>query len=175
MYIGWLRILEKLWIIIVILVLLSVIVLLMTMSMLFAWRWTDFLVLCKVFVSQRKSLLLIIYKFRIRSLLEFGCILWCPYRLYLSEQIERVKDHFTRLFPDLQFLPYHLPYTSIFIYFSATTFGNHLFLLSFLGFAFGLNLSLSSNFLNSKISLCQKKLPKILTNKDYYYYHTRIW
>ena len=60
----------------------------------------------KVFVSRSKSLLLAIYKSRIRPLLEFGCILWCPYRLYLSEQIERVQHRFSRLFPDLRLLPY---------------------------------------------------------------------
>jgi hypothetical protein len=60
----------------------------------------------KVFVSRNRSLLVTIYKTHVRSLLEFGSILWCPYRQFLSDRIERIQRRFTRFFPDLRYLPY---------------------------------------------------------------------
>ena len=51
-------------------------------------------------------MLLRFYKIRVRSVLEYGSIIWNPCRISLSDMVESVQRRFTRLFPDLSSLPY---------------------------------------------------------------------
>ena len=60
----------------------------------------------KSFMSRNTRVLLLLYKSKVRPILEFGSILWCPYRDFLSDEIENVQRRFTRLFPDLRTLQY---------------------------------------------------------------------
>ena len=60
----------------------------------------------RVFLSRDKNVLLPLYKARVRSILEYGSILWDPYRHFLSEAIEKVQRRFTRIFPYLRGLSY---------------------------------------------------------------------
>ena len=60
----------------------------------------------KVFVSRNKSVLLPVYKSHVRSILEFGSILWHPYRICLSQLVENVQRRFSRLFPHLRHVSY---------------------------------------------------------------------
>ena len=60
----------------------------------------------KVFVSRDENVFLHLYKARVRSILEYGSILWDPYRKYLSDSVEKVQRRFTRIFPHLRDLTY---------------------------------------------------------------------
>ena len=61
----------------------------------------------RCFLSRNNDLLLTLYKSLVRSILEFSCILWCPYRSVLSNHIEGVQRRFTRTcFPHLRHLDY---------------------------------------------------------------------
>ena len=60
----------------------------------------------KSFSSRDICVLLVIYKSKVRPILEFGSIVWCPYREFLSDQIENVQKRFTRLFPHIRTLSY---------------------------------------------------------------------
>ena len=43
---------------------------------------------------------------RLRSVLEFGNVIWSPHTKELSMQIERIQKRFTRILPNLRHLPY---------------------------------------------------------------------
>jgi hypothetical protein len=58
------------------------------------------------FVSRNENVLLMLYKTYVRSILEFGSLLWCPYRKFLSDRVESVQRRFSRMFPELKHLSY---------------------------------------------------------------------
>ena len=59
-----------------------------------------------VFVSRNERVFVILFKSYVRPILEFGSLLWCPYRKFLSDRLENVQRRFTRIFPGLKNLPY---------------------------------------------------------------------
>jgi hypothetical protein len=60
----------------------------------------------KSFISRTSLTLLPIYKSNIRSILEFGSIIWSPHTQASSDLIERVQKRFTRIFADIRPLSY---------------------------------------------------------------------
>jgi hypothetical protein len=60
----------------------------------------------KTFVSRNVIMYVTLYKSLVRPILEYCSLLWCPYRSYLSDQIEAVQRRFTRFFPSICHLPY---------------------------------------------------------------------
>ena len=58
------------------------------------------------FYSREPQFLLIVYKVYVRSLLEYGCILWSPSNRNLVNCIEKVQKRFCRFFPALHGLNY---------------------------------------------------------------------
>ena len=60
----------------------------------------------KSFCTRDPKCLLILYKAYVRSILEFGCVIWSPYVKYLIDCIEKVQKRFCYIFPYLHGLSY---------------------------------------------------------------------
>lgn len=60
----------------------------------------------KSFRSKTPEVLMPVYKSNIRSILEYGSIIWSPHTKALNFQIERVQKRFTRLFPKIRHFHY---------------------------------------------------------------------
>ena len=62
--------------------------------------------LSKSFKARTPSILLPIYKAHVRSILEYGNVIWSPYQKEFINNIEKVQRRFTRMFPDIRHLDY---------------------------------------------------------------------
>jgi hypothetical protein len=60
----------------------------------------------KSFSIRDSDVLTKIFKAHVRSILEFGSILWNPYHVYATKHIERIQRRFTKAFRDIRLLPY---------------------------------------------------------------------
>lgn len=52
------------------------------------------------------STLSVLYKALVRPILEYCCVVWCPYYVKDIDHLEKVQRRFTRILPDLRHLPY---------------------------------------------------------------------
>ena len=63
-------------------------------------------ILSKTIKTKTPAILLPLYKSYVRSILEYGSILWSPHKMKSVHLIERVQRRFTKMFPNLRHLEY---------------------------------------------------------------------
>ena len=52
----------------------------------------------KTIVSRDRKLLLTLYKYHVRSILEYGCVIWCPCTKKNIDFLERVQKRFCHIY-----------------------------------------------------------------------------
>ena len=62
--------------------------------------------LIRSFVIRDKTSTLLLYKSTIRPILEYGCIVWSPWKKKLIDHIEKVQHRFTKLIDGMEGLTY---------------------------------------------------------------------